>query len=130
MRTRPMVAESVVGTSYFQTLGIKVLVGRPFDDSDRHSRAPTVILNQAFATQHWPDESAGKAFAAVSTESDASPWRDVVGVVSNVVQNGRTRQAFMLAGASSALTLSAILGCWMPARRATRIDPVVVLRRE
>ena len=35
-----------------------------------------------------------------------------------------------LAGASSVLGLCAALGCWMPARRAMRVDPVVALKRE
>ena len=35
-----------------------------------------------------------------------------------------------LAGASSVLGLCAALECWMPGRRAMRVDPVVALKRE
>ncbi len=92
---RSTVAEPVVSTTYFQTLGVRVIAGRTFDDLDRGSSIPIVIVNQAFASRHWPSEDPlGKRLRLFGSESESSPWLTVVGVVSNVVQNDRTRQAF------------------------------------
>jgi len=41
-----------------------------------------------------------------------------------------TADPVVLAVASAVLVVAAMLGCWVPARRAVRVDPVVALRHE
>jgi predicted permease len=93
-RHRPTLSGLVVGPAYFQTLGVQVLSGREFKETDGATGMPVAIVNERFANAAWPAESAlGKRFRLYrGTAPDA--WLTVVGVVSNIVQNDTTRQGF------------------------------------
>ena len=75
------------GVDYFKTMGIPMIKGRDFDDRDRHGSTPVVIVTEAFARQHFPNEEAvGKRIKpGISTIDDEdSPWREIVGVAGDV----------------------------------------------
>jgi predicted permease len=97
---RPELSALVVSPGYFQTLGAAVLSGREFDATDGVSGGPVALVNQRFASQHWPDEDPlGKRlrlFDGATSPVGATPedWLTVVGVVPNIVQNDGTRQQF------------------------------------
>lgn len=42
-----------VSHDYFKTLGIEVLHGRSFDDSDRHAGKPVAVIDREMARRHW-----------------------------------------------------------------------------
>ncbi len=42
---------------YFQTMGIRLLEGRFFNETDREGMPPVVIINQAMAHRHWSGRS-------------------------------------------------------------------------
>jgi putative ABC transport system permease protein len=93
-QSRPNAGYFAVSTGYFRTLGARIISGREFDDSDRASRMPVAIVNQRFASRNWPgDVPLGKRLRLFVPGREATPWLTVVGVVSNVIQNDRTRQA-------------------------------------
>lgn len=85
---RQMMAGGYITSSYFDVLDIPVKEGRTFNEDDAAGRAPVVIINQAFANEFWPHESAvGKRLG------DVGSWMTVVGVVSDVAFGGFTGMA-------------------------------------
>lgn len=90
----PTVARVVISPDYFDTLGARVLYGRSFSTDDRESSRSVAIVNERFANQHWQDQSAVGRRIRLYRGSEPGEWLTVVGVVSNIVQNDRTRQSF------------------------------------
>jgi putative ABC transport system permease protein len=72
-----------VSPGQFSTVGIKILSGREFLDSDRSSSVPVAVINESMASDLWPNESAvGKRIREV--DSDHITWIQVVGVAADV----------------------------------------------
>ena len=66
---------------YFAALSVPVLDGRDFNLDDVDGKAQVAVVNQTFAQQFWPGESAiGRHFKLGQFYSDA-PWMTIVGVV-------------------------------------------------
>jgi predicted permease len=47
-----------VGPGYFEAVGVGIVEGRAFTDSDREGSARVAIVNQTMARRYWPGESA------------------------------------------------------------------------
>ncbi len=77
-----------VGSSkYLQTLGVKLIEGRLFTESDTLSPTPVFIINETMARHYWPHESA--VGHRISFRSGPTPvWSTVVGVVADVRERG------------------------------------------
>jgi predicted permease len=87
----PSLSALTIGPSYFRTLGTPVLAGREFDDTDRSSGVPVVLVNQRFADAHWPGETAiGKRLRLIRANTPG-PWLTVIGLVSTIAQNDPLR---------------------------------------
>ncbi|HYO63020.1 MAG TPA: ABC transporter permease [Pyrinomonadaceae bacterium] len=72
------VSVSVVGPEYLQTVGVPLLKGRGFEETDREDGPAVVIVNETFAARHFGGEEAlGKR---LSVNGPQGPWREVVGV--------------------------------------------------
>jgi predicted permease len=70
-----------VSPGYFRTLGVALLEGRDFSETDTEQAPPVAIVTKAFARRFWPDESAvGKR---VRTRVATGPVVEIVGVVAD-----------------------------------------------
>jgi predicted permease len=73
-----------VSPGFFETQGLRVLGGRPFDGRDRSGSAPIVIVNQELAEAVWPGRSPLGARVQLPLPAAPDVWWTVVGVVSNM----------------------------------------------
>jgi putative ABC transport system permease protein len=90
--SRPKTSAVKIGPSYFEVLRAPLLAGREFNDRDAASAQGVAIVNQLFATQHWPGENPIGKRLRLFNDNAPDAWRTVVGVISNIVQNDSSRQ--------------------------------------
>ncbi len=87
-----------VEAGYFETLSIPLIRGRLFEATDGPESQPVVVVNETLAKKFWPDEDpVGKRLKQgwPEDEGEWSPWREVVGVVSDVKQLGLGEETMM-----------------------------------
>jgi len=79
LKDAPLINHIVVTPGYFRTLGIPLLEGRDFDETDGKNPLVT-ILDAGLAHRYWPHETAvGKRVRYGPPESN-EPWHTVIGV--------------------------------------------------
>jgi putative ABC transport system permease protein len=81
--TAPIVEFRMVTAGYFTAMGIPLLRGQDFGASDNASGRPVVIINQAMAERHWPNENPLGARVQLNLDRDGL-LREVIGVVGDV----------------------------------------------
>jgi predicted permease len=69
---------SRVGARYFETMGTRLVAGRPIDERDTESSRRVAVVNETLARRYWKtaENALGKRFAT----GKQSPWIEVVGV--------------------------------------------------
>ena len=78
----PAARVQICTPDYFQVLGLTLLRGRLFTEFDISDSPPVVIINEAMARAHWPNEDPlGKR---MKVYDDNWPWLEVIGVVKDV----------------------------------------------
>ena len=74
----------MITTDYFQTLGMRILDGRGFDERDAPLAARAVILSRGLARRLWPNGNAVGRRLVVDYSTAGTYAYDVVGVVNDV----------------------------------------------
>jgi putative ABC transport system permease protein len=82
----------VVDAGYFQTLGIPLLRGRNFSDAEQREAKRVIVINEALARKHFPNED------PIGQRLDVAMFptptlTEIVGVVGNVRYDSLTEEA-------------------------------------
>ncbi len=80
----PMIQHTVVTPDYFRTMGITLLAGRDFTDTDTANGPKVTIIDERLARHYWPNESAVGKRVRFGPPEDNEPWHTIVGVVRSV----------------------------------------------
>ncbi len=76
----------VVDAGYLKLMGIPLLRGRGFEESDT-AKAPLVaIINESMAKRYWPGQDAIGRRIKLGAQSSQAPWAVIVGIVADTRQ--------------------------------------------
>jgi putative ABC transport system permease protein len=79
----------LVSGEYLQTMGIRVMAGRPFDERDGASTSRVLIINRTLARRDFSDLNSAGTFTYIGR--DPAPW-EIIGIVDDVRQQGLDRE--------------------------------------
>jgi predicted permease len=80
----PLVNHHLITPNYFKAIGIPILSGRDFNDTDTPEGQKVTIIDERLAREYWPNQSPlGKRVRFGPPESN-EPWHTIVGVVGNI----------------------------------------------
>ena len=84
----PATYTTPAGAGYFDTMGIPLVEGRYINDTDRPGGSRVVVVTETLARRLWPTESALGKRVKLGQPDTQGPWREIVGVVGAVRQDG------------------------------------------
>ena len=91
----PRVNLDVVAPGYFETLGVELLDGRDFDETDVQGNEPVAIINRVMAERFWPQQNPIGKFFQVERgifQDEADRLLRVVGIVPDLKMSGLFEQ--------------------------------------
>ena len=81
------IRHKTITNDYFRAMGIQLLSGRFFDQSDNAKGPPTIIVNEAFARRCFPGEEAVGKQVKFARPNEPGAWETIVGVVRSEKQD-------------------------------------------
>ena len=76
-----------VTPGYFETMGIALVSGRPFDERDNRSAQQVVIISESLARRYWSTVNVAGKRVRLGTVADTAQSLEVVGVVRSLREN-------------------------------------------
>jgi putative ABC transport system permease protein len=84
----PTASTTIVSRRYFETIGVRILGGRGFDQTDRPGAPRVVIVNQAFADEYLHGRPPVGARIRIGPDQPDASWSEIVGVVGDARNRG------------------------------------------
>ena len=76
-----VVFASRVDENFFETMGVSLLRGRGFRETDSTDTPRVAVVNEQFAQHYWPGQDAlGKRLRVQDAKNPNSPWVQIVGI--------------------------------------------------
>jgi putative ABC transport system permease protein len=88
-----MVDKPCISPGYFRAMGIQLLRGREFTEHDNATASGVVVVSQTVARTLWPGEDPLGKRISMEDEPKPGDWLTVVGVVSDVKQQGLAKNS-------------------------------------
>ncbi len=80
---------SQIAGDYFQSMGIRLLSGRYFNNLDQPTSPPVAIVNETLARRFWPGENpVGKRIKGFDPRGQHDDWVTIVGMVRDTRSTG------------------------------------------
>ena len=80
-----------IGENYFESMGNRLMAGRPISWNDVYTQAPVVVVTENFAREYWKEPAA--ALGRRIRQNPKNPWRTIVGVVGDASDDGVAKPA-------------------------------------
>lgn len=89
----PVVNALRASSGYFEAMGIPLVAGRDFRDTDRRDTTRVVIVSRSLADRLWPDQDPLGRQVKLGTVASSSPWGTVIGVPGDLRSSALGRPA-------------------------------------